>query len=413
MSAKTFGRGERSGALDAVRSRSWINRERVLAYGSALAFIWFVMLGCLAYKRAMIGQDYASFWAASRLMLTGLAADTYIPALHQLAEIPVLPHGYSEFFYPPPYLMVCIPLALLPFYPSLIGFLCVTAALFAGVLSRIVASPLAALAVVASPFAAMNALAGQNAFLTTAIMGGGLTLLDRRPKLAGAILGLMIIKPHLALAVPVALIISRRWSTLLWAAATAVGLSVLTVALFGWDVWPAFLANSHSARDLVQDGGDRLTKMQSVFAASRILGAGVAPAYAMQAIVAVAAVGMLIWTRSRHVSAATERSLIILATLLMTPFSMFYDLLLTTLPLAWMLREWLERGFPSWGKPGLAAAFCAPAAVLIYERPVPFGVPYVLLMGLYLVWTARSGRTEGSTGVTKLPERRRGRTALR
>jgi alpha-1,2-mannosyltransferase len=94
---------------------------------------------------------------------------------------------------------------------------------------------------------------------------------------------------------------------------------------------------------------------------------------------------MLIQAQRQGASAATERSLIVLAGLLMTPFLLFYDMIILVLPLAWMLREWSDRGFPPWSKLVLLLVFCAPIGVLAFG-PMQFGLPALLLFGGYLVW---------------------------
>jgi hypothetical protein len=335
----------------------------------------------------LFGGDYSSFWAASRLVLAGLPADVYVPALHRLAELPVLTRGYEAFFYPPPYLVLCIPLALLPFLPSLSIFLCATGVAFLGTTLRILRARWAVFATLAFPVVALNIIAGQNAFLTAAILGSGLTFLDRRPKLAGAVLGLMVIKPHLALAVPIALIVSRRWTALICAGATAFGFLGLSYVIFGWDVWTAFLANAHNSRTTLEQGLVGFSKLQSAFALARLFGAEAIPSYAIQVVVAAASACALIWACRRRVSAAMERSLIVLASMVTTPFLLHYDMLLVALPLAWMLREWLDRGFPPWSKLVLLLVFWMPIGFWL-DKPVPLGLASLLLFGAYLLWSA-------------------------
>jgi hypothetical protein len=57
----------------------------------------------------------------------------------------------------------------------------------------------------------MNAVGGQNSTWTAALFGGGLSLLERRPLLAGRLLGLLIYKPQLGLLIQVALLAGRHW----------------------------------------------------------------------------------------------------------------------------------------------------------------------------------------------------------
>ena len=371
----------------------WLDAERARVYAVALTTVWVVLLTGIIWslhgghnsEGLPFGVDYPSFWAASRLVLTGLPADVYVISMHRLAELPVLLKDYAAFYYPPPYLVLCIPLAMLPFFPSLIVFLCMTGAALAGTVRGILRTAWAVPAFLAYPVVLMNIVSGQNAFLTAAILGSGLTILDRRPKLSGAILGLMIIKPHLALGVPIALIIWRRWTALACAAGAALGLVALSYIIFGWDVWAAFFANVHNSREALEEGAAGFTKLQSAFAVARWLGFSVATAYIVQGVVAALAIFTLIRARRQGVSAATERSLIVLASLLMTPFLLFYDMIILVLPLAWMLREWADRGFPPWSKLVLLLVFCAPTGFLAFG-PMQFGLPTLLSFAGYLVW---------------------------
>jgi hypothetical protein len=385
----------------------WLDAERVRVYAIALTIVWLGILARIIWslpgghdsEGVPFGADYSSFWAASRLVLHGRPADVYVVSMHHLAELPVLLKGYEAFYYPPPFLVLCIPLAILPFFPSLVVFLCVTGAAFAATLKRILRTAWAVPAILAYPPVLMNIVSGQNAFLTAAILGTGLTILDRRPRLSGAILGLMIIKPHLALGVPIALIISRRWAALAFAGAAALGLLALSCIIFGWDVWSTFIANAHNARDTLEQGTVGFAKLQSAFAAARWLGVSVAPAYVVQGVAAALSIFTLIWAHRHSVSVAAERSLIVLASLLMTPFLLFYDMSILILPLAWMLRYWIDHGFPPWSKLILLLVFCASAGFLLYQ-PMHFGLPALLLLGGYLCWCASSPtRDPGSNGV--------------
>ena len=50
-----------------------------------------------------------------------------------------------------------------------------------------------------------NAMVGQNGFVTAALFGGALICLERRPLVAGCLIGLLSFKPHLGILFPIAL----------------------------------------------------------------------------------------------------------------------------------------------------------------------------------------------------------------
>src|SRR5260370_28092721 len=75
----------------------------------------------------------------------------------------------------------------------------------------IVRRPVAIALVLACPFTAWNFIAGQNGFLTGALLGGSLLCLERQPVLAGILIGCLSYKPQFGILLPVALIAARQW----------------------------------------------------------------------------------------------------------------------------------------------------------------------------------------------------------
>ena len=132
-----------------------------------------------------------------------------------------------ELAYPPPYLLVIKPFSLLPYGAAFILWVTLTGALY------LWASREAKLAALANPAAAFNGMIGQNGFLTGAIMFAGLHELAARPWRGGAILGLLIIKPHLAFALPIAVAAARAWQAIPAALGTMAFMLGISFLAFG------------------------------------------------------------------------------------------------------------------------------------------------------------------------------------
>src|SRR5204863_3126413 len=122
--------------------------------------------------------------------------------------------------YPPTFLLAVTPLGLLPYPAALAAFVPGTAALWAALVRRILPDRRAWIVAAAAPAGLITLLDGQNALLTGALAGFALLWLDRRPILAGVLIGLLAIKPHLAVLFPLALLAEARWRTIAAAAAT-------------------------------------------------------------------------------------------------------------------------------------------------------------------------------------------------
>ena len=128
----------------------------------------------------------------------------------------------------------------------------------------------------AFPAVFVNIGHGQNGFLTAALLGGALHLLDRRPWLAGVLIGLLAYKPQFGVLIPIALLAGGRWSTIGAAVATVAALLAFSFVTLGGGVWHAFADSMTFTQTVVlEQGGTGWEKIQSVFSAVRMWGAGV------------------------------------------------------------------------------------------------------------------------------------------
>jgi alpha-1,2-mannosyltransferase len=392
-------------ALSFVRDADWLDGSRARAYLRIVAGMTVVgIVGLVALSHGgldptgkPIGTDFLSFWAASKLALGGHPAQVYQPALHAQAEGAVFPGarlGYAAFFYPPVFLLICLPLAILPYLASLAAWLAATGLAYALVIRSWLARSTSLLPALAFPAALLNLGHGQNAFLTTALFGGGLWL-ARRPFLAGACFGALIFKPHLGLLIPVALLAGRQWKAIAGAIVSAATLTGASILVFGWPTWAGFLSTSALARAALEQEMVGSAKMQSVFAAVRLWHGPVAAGYALQAIaaLAVAAGVAVVFHRRRNDPAAV--AVLTAGTLLASPFLLDYDLTLAAIPLAWLFAQGTRNGFRPWEKAGLLAAFVLPlvSRTVATLAHIPLGPPVMAVLFILVLRRARTGPT--------------------
>jgi alpha-1,2-mannosyltransferase len=347
----------------------WLDKERASAYGRILIGVTFA--AALAWiarsptgldpKGTPIGADFVGFYAASRLALSGRPDLAYDVSAHWAAQKALFGAnvGYTAFFYPPTCLVLCLPLALGSYFYALALWLTTTGYAYYRVLQGYWRG-LEPATFFAFPAVFVNASHGQNGFLSAALIGGGLLVMDARPALAGLLFGAMAFKPHLALALPFALIFARRWTTLGVAAITAGGFGALSLLIFGAPAWSGFLIDSALARSALENNLVGNEKMQSVFAAVRLWHGSVALAWGLQIATALGALATLSALQRRAFRAAGEAPAIVCAGLLATPFLLDYDLTLLAFPLAWIFSEALRTGFLPFEKLFLSLAFLLP-----------------------------------------------------
>ena len=402
--------------LDALRRADWLNGERGRVY-SLMGLVAFLLMALWFWLRFAVfvpgpdplGGDFTSFYAASKLALAGHPADAWNPAAHALAEDSLFrgPHDYLAFFYPPPYLLLCWPLALLPYGWAALGWMTGTAALALGLLRAFFRrvrpeGPMPLVVMLAFPALWINIGCGQNGAVTLAILTGGFLMMDRRPIVAGLILGVMVIKPQLAIGLPfvlggAALAEPKRWKTFLATGFGALALCGVAWLAVGTAGYAAFFANSAYAREVLNQGLVDPALMQSLYAGLRMLGASMTTAYATQGALSLTVLVLAGYTAFRYrPTGLALGALTISATVLATPFLLDYDLLVTALPLGWLVLTGAKDGFRNWEKLCLLLVFLFPLAArkLALVAHLPMAPLLLLIVFAFVIRRIRSAETE-------------------
>jgi len=391
---------------------AWLDGERASAYARIMLAVtligavgWIALsAGGLDREGKPIGTDFVGFYAASRLALDGRPELAYDVGAHWAAQKALFGPslGYTAFFYPPPALLISLPLALAPYFVSLASWLAATGYVFYRVLRGYFPS-LDPIAFLAFPAVFVNAAHGQNGFLSAALIGGGLLAMDARPALAGALFGAMAFKPHLALVIPFALVFSRRWTTLIVAAATAAAFSAASLVVFGPSTWAGFFADAPFARAALENNlvGDE--KMQSVFAAVRLMHGPLALAWGAQIATALCAVGLLWRLERRAFRTPAEAAAIVCAGLMASPFLLDYDLTLIAIPLAWLLGEGRGGGFLPFEKTVMALAFVLPLLSRTLAGAVGLPLAPLTIAAVFALTMRRAPAAAREGAATPLP----------
>jgi hypothetical protein len=266
-------------------------------------------------------------------------------------------------FYPPPFYLVILPLALLPYIAAYWSFMLSTLAAYILALRRIVRGNTAMFCLAAFSGLWINFIQGQNAFLTAAIAGAALLSVERRPVVAGIFIGLLAIKPHLALLFPVALIAVGAWRTFFTAIVTAIAFTAISTAVLGISVLKGFLAYLSTARLFLESGNAPWEKMPSVFAGLRLLGVPVSWSYGAQSVVAVLA-AIAVWHVWRHCKDGQLRGAALMtATFLVSPYGYDYDLAWLAFPIAWLAMAGQRNGWLRGDREVLVAAWVLPMLI--------------------------------------------------
>jgi arabinofuranan 3-O-arabinosyltransferase len=349
-----------SGSDKAKRRISLAGLTLALGFAIVLVGAWFGGNWLIDDYGRPIANDFVDVWAAGHLALEGNAASAYDWELHKAAEVAAVGHDFENYYgwhYPPTFFFIAAPLALLPYTAAAVVWLGATLAAYVAAIWRIMESRAGILIALGSPAVLWNASAGQNGYFTAALMGGGLGLMQRQPWLAGVCFGLLSYKPHLGPLIPIALIAGARWSTFLSAALVTVAIAALSYVGFGDESWQAFFNWIPTTSQVVfGQGAADFSRLQSLFGLIRALGGTENLAWQAQGACVIALVVAVAWLWFSRAAFELKAAGLSCAALLATPYLYIYDLVTLTVPVAFLLRFALARGFLASEGLGLCAA---------------------------------------------------------
>lgn len=276
------------------------------------------------------GRDFVNVWTGGHLVRSGDIGTIYDIDAYQRFQ-PALfpgigPHNYS---YPPLSFPIAAFFSLLPYPLALTAWLGGTGALFvhacrgfwpAGAGTRWL--------VLLTPAALLNIWAGHYGFLVGALFLLGWQRLDRQPVQAGILFGCMLLKPHLAALVPIALLARGEWRALFAGAATVAVLVGTTSLMFGWTSWHEFLFDVGTNQSTMIDAGRSFYGLMSTSTATAVLRwTELKPLAAlMQGLVTLAAAALVFLAARRRVPTGQLALLTATCTFLALPYAFNYDM---------------------------------------------------------------------------------------
>lgn len=270
--------------------------------------------------------DFIAFWSAGRAALDGHAGQVHDVALITAYSREAVQGAgvVAPWNSPPTFLLITSALATMPYALAALVFFIGSAAIYLFAARRLLPHTRALIFAITLPAALYHLGTVQTGLLIAGISGLALLWLDKRPMTAGALVGLLAIKPHLAILWPVLLALSGRWRAFGAACLSTGAFVVVAGVVFGFDSYGRFFDNLGASQELINANRIGTPAFASLYASLLNLGAPMALAAIAQAISAVCALGVsaLIF---RDGDAALGGAALCAATLLISPYLFFYD----------------------------------------------------------------------------------------
>jgi alpha-1,2-mannosyltransferase len=324
------------------------------------------------------GRDFLNIWTGGKLIATRDYTTLYTAeSFSQFQRSLFGPLDLHVFSYPPTAFPFASLLSPLPYPAALLIWLVGTGALFLWAARSWWPKNggpywLALL----TPAAMVNIWIGNYGFLFGAIFLVIFRHLDRRPILAGAITGLFVMKPQIAVLIPLILVLRRDWRAISAAAASTVSLIIASGVIYGWAAWEVFLTRAAGKQVSVIDANGAFFGKMSASAATAILdlGGGWTLAIIGQGLLAGLAISLVSIAAWRRVRTEQLALLTATCTFLVLPYSLNYDLVVVCIG-AWIIiansaNALLDRGLATLG-------FIAPQVGILMAM---LGAPITSLM---------------------------------
>ncbi len=293
--------------------------------------------GNLAHDHTVIGLDFSEFWMAARLLITQGAQAVYEPLVYANKMIAEFDDPGRVWAYPPTFLLIVWPLGILPYKAALIIWLGISLIVFVlanrpAHLNFLVCAALCLLI----PNVSYSMFQGQNGLLTSALLIAAMHLNARKPYVAGMLFGAMIIKPQLALMVPIYLCATRNWRTMVASFASALCIICASIAAFGTNAWEAYFTQISTYASYLMGAlfhrGMPTMYMFVLFITH----------HPMAAMVAQACCSVIILISSYYAFTATRNSgmhfmIVAAGMFLITPYTFVYDLPIVSIAVLYLL----------------------------------------------------------------------------
>jgi hypothetical protein len=294
-------------------------------------------------SHAMPEEDFANLWAAGKMVRAGDIAGLYGAASFEAWRQKAFGADVQEedWVYPPTVLLLGVPLS---FLPLLAGFLLWDAVtlLLAVLLLRAAGLRWPVLLFgLLGPAAWRSLTLGQYGVLTGALVVAGLMLAPRYPVRAGILLGISTLKPQQGIIAPFAWAGASNFRAMIAAALTFAAMAVAVALLFG-AAWQLFISGAGTNMRHLLDAPppqNYISDGTSVFWMLRTMGAGIAPAYAGQIFMALAAAGLGYWVWRRPAPALPRVALSVCLSLLIMPYGFTSDMVAFSIALALLIAE--------------------------------------------------------------------------
>ncbi len=333
---------------------------------------------------AIWGRDFVNVFTSGRLVIEGRLADVYDKSAYHAWQTNQFGGGIRDhmYSYPPVTLLYTPAFGVIPYFWSLALWTIISLLLF-GLAARpwLAREKLPEILSLILPTTIVCVWAGHYGLIMGALWLSAWHHLEKRPKLSGLMTGLMIIKPHMAVLMPILYLRRKAWTAMATATATVAVLVGVSILFFGIDLWKTYLeSTSQSQLSLLHATHTFFAKMMPTLSPA-LFAYGFPASLVWEVQVAVATIVITLMWRFQPADPHRAGLAAAAATFLILPYGFNYDMTVVGLASLIMLYR-ATRSFRIW--PALmASVIFLLASFITYMNKAGFWIS-PLLLGAFL-----------------------------
>jgi Glycosyltransferase family 87 len=339
-----------------IEDKSFTER-RISFYGTGVAIAYVLSLTW----RFLHGQwilladgrlrctDFGWMWLSGKFAVSGEASQIFDYSAFSAAQSGLFGRAgcafFTPFVYPPTFLLFTFPLGWMPYLVAFAVWILVTFFLYEAAVYTIIPRRAAVIAAIA-PFAvAVNVDFAHNGFITAALVGFSLILVERRPWLSGMLLGLLTYKPHIGVLFPLALLVSRNWRALASATVVSVILGIGAAIAFGFEGWASFFHTLVDRQSSLSPDTEVPLALHSVFGLLRWAETSAEVSWGGHLVVAAVVVLTVCVVWAKPIPFSLKAAVLCIGSAMVSPYILFYDLCILSIAVAFLVCDGMSRGF--------------------------------------------------------------------
>jgi len=336
-----------------------------------------------------ISKDFVAFWAAAKLSIINQPENAYnIHKMQQVIGAAVSNEASYTWMYPPTFQALFYPLGLTSYRNAFMLFMSITAATFMISLSYF-CRPEHRMVALSAPTLFIGIIFGQNSLITASLGMLSIALMKRRPRLSGVAMGLLSIKPHLFICLPLFALVEKNWRVFLWALITSISLIIYSLLLLGPSPWYSFFENAQKASIWLQDGTLKIDSMTSIAANLLLFGQPLKLAMAahLASFILLLAIVWLIFKNTKNTNLRGASVIVLIINL--SPYMFIYELAWLSVALVFMLNS---PGWNRWENTIIGVCWLFPLADFIFNSALEksFSLTFAISYTLTLIILSRA-----------------------